>query len=199
VGILIIKGKRKGKVTIMKLLGYNGFVKITNKAGGSISMGKFSLKHGRSKDINPMNFSDSTVKSLDIFLAKGVIEVTPIDNVEVAEREDTNVVKKETIKNEKGEKNEHSVFDPATAKKERAIQVNSVEDNSNAIEISFTEVDKAEAMDFLEQHWKKIEKELVNYRSIKRLTYMLSVANEIGMNGNKKYELIEDRIAELKK
>lgn len=183
----------------MKLHEYNGFVKITNKSGGSISMGKFSLKHGKSREINPISYSESVIKALEIFLARGVIEVTPIDNVEVAEKEDTNVVKKETIKNEKGEKHEHSVFDPATAKKEKAIQVNSIEDNSKAIEVSFNQLDKAEAVDFLEQHWKTIERDLQSYKSVKRLEFMLSVANEIGMNGNKKCELIEDRIAELKK
>lgn len=183
----------------MKLFGYEKHVKVTNKSGGRIAMGKFALSHGNSKEICPMNYSDDVVKALDIFIARGSIEVEPISKIEDAKQEEVNVSKKETIKNDKGETNEHIIFDPES--KSKAIEVISQEIDSKSIEvgeIKESPMTKDEAQNFLEQHWKTIEKQLELIKDEKKLEFILLVANEMGMSGNKKCELVEDRINALK-
>jgi hypothetical protein len=181
----------------MDLRNYKCNVEVKNISGGRIALGRLAIAHNDSKIINPMFFSDDVIGALVFFLAKGAIEIKEVESKKDEKQVESNSVKKETIKNDKGEKREHTVFDPETAKKERAIKVEENNDNGKAIEVG--DLDKTLAIDFLEQHWKKIEKELQDYKSAVKLEFYLSVANEIGMNGNKKYELIEDRIKELKK
>lgn len=180
----------------MKLLGYTNDVKIKNISGGRIALGKFALAHNQYKVINPIDYSEATVKTLDNFLIRNRIEVDFNVNKKEGDKPTTNTVKKETIKNDKGENHEHTVYDPETVKKSKLIEVQNLTDNSKAITIN--KITKEEAQEFLEQHWKKVEKEIAVIGDIGKLEYILSVAVELGMTGNKKYELVEDRIEELR-
>jgi hypothetical protein len=181
----------------MKIVGHKGSINIKNISGGRIAIGRFALSHGKDKTVNPMLFPDNFSVSLERLLAKNAIEVT---KVEIKKKDevtlDSNVVNKTTTKNEKGDEHEHVVYDPDTAKRNKLIEVESLNDNHKAIDVNY--ISKNEAQDFLEQHWKKIEKEVERINDVKKLEFILSVAKELGMDGNKKYELVEDRINSLK-
>jgi hypothetical protein len=180
----------------MKLFGYKNNVDIKNISGGRIAMGKFALAHNDSKVINPQDFGDDIVKALDIFLEKGKIEAKFEAKKKDEAKADSNVVQKESLKNEKGETHEHTVYDPETAKKNKLIEVESLNDTDKAVAVN--SISKEEAEEFLAQHWKKIEKEVEKISDVKKLGKILDVAKELGMDGNKKFELIEDRIENLK-
>lgn len=180
----------------MKLFGFKKNVDIKNISEGRIALGKFALAHNASKVINPIDFSDNTIKDLDILLERGKIEANFDVEAEVKVSKQTDVVKKESLKNESGETHEHTVYDPETAKKNKLIEVESLDNNEKAVAVN--SITKGEAEDFLAQHWKKIEKEVEKISDVKKLEFIFNVSKELGMHGNKKYELVEERINRLK-
>jgi hypothetical protein len=178
----------------MKLVGTNQKIEVINKSKGIVTRGRFSLDAGESRVIETVRFHDDVLKALEKFYLLKAIDLKVADVEKSELKSNSDVVKKESIKNEHGDKHEHTVYDPESAKRERLINVES-HDSGKAIEVGF---DKTDAVDFLEKHWKTIEKELDLVKDMDRLSLLLATAKEIGMEGNKKYELIEDRIASLK-
>lgn len=180
----------------MKLSECKDNVKIKNVSGGRIGLGKLALAHNESKIINPVYYSNSTIESLELFLARKKIEVEFLGDLKENVVVSHSTTKKETLKNEHGDKNEHVVFDPETSKKNKLINVEEITGNDKPITVN--NISRDEAVEFLEQHWKKVEKEVESILDINKLEFILSVAVEIGMEGNKKYELVEERIEALK-
>jgi hypothetical protein len=176
------------------LEGKNKFI-IKNVAKGRMILSSLLLEDGETFEVNPILLTDATKKEIEYFIATGQIEVSIADVKESkeAKKEISDTVVKETTKNDKGETRSHIVYDPETASKNRAIAVESIE-VGKAIE---TDDNKIDLVNFLEKHWKTIEREITNISNIARLEKLLLVADELGMKGNKKYELIKNRIKEL--
>jgi hypothetical protein len=185
----------------MKLVDTNISVKVTNKSEGRIARGRFSLPHKKSQVIETIRYPKDILVALENFHKLDMIDLKEVD-VKKVKKDNKNVVKKESMKNEV-EKHEHTVFSPEDARKERLINVQEVE-QGKAIEVGEIKEDKPamskeDAEEFLGQHWKKIEKEIEQVKDINKVRYLLATANELGMEGNKKHELIENRLEELKK
>jgi hypothetical protein len=168
--------------------------KVINKFEGRVVSGSFSLGPNESREIDPMRAPESLLSDLYVFERRKQVEFElNVKLAKLAKGENVKTVK--TVKNEEGETNEHIVFDPESAKKDKLFAVESIENNEKAVDVNH--ISKEEAQDFLAQHWKKIEKEVELINDAKKLEFILSVAEELGMKGNKKYELVEDRLSKI--
>jgi hypothetical protein len=175
-------------------MNFEGKLTIKNIAYGRLILGVLTLDHEGTFDVDSETLSEQNKKDFEHLIATKQIEIYPADVEESKEVEKaSDVITKESVKNEKGETHSHSVYDPETASKNRAINVEEVQ-TSKAIVV---EENRMDYINFLEKHWKTVEKELENITSVERLKKLLSVAEELGMKGNKKYELIKDRIAKI--
>jgi hypothetical protein len=175
---------------------FKGLVKIKNKSDGRVVSDAFSLGHDDEVTINTQRLPKSVLEDLNIFYVMGAIEVdTNVTLQNVAK--DGNVRVVETLKGEEGkETNEHVVFDPESAKKDRLLKTEIIDNNNKAIKVNA--MNKEDAVDFLGQHWKRIEKDVEAIIDVSKLEYLLSVADELGMTGNKKHEILKGRINELR-
>lgn len=183
----------------MKLVGTDiRAINVLNTANARLAIEAFALGHGESKDIELVLYPESILKGLEIFAVRGDVKITILDDIQAKAKEKSDVVTKTTVKNEKGDLNEHVVYDPAKASTDRLITVSEIEVDTKAVEVSGDTIDREDAERFLEKHWKTVEKELELMTSVANLKKLLVVAEDLGMSGNKKHELIEDRIEALK-
>lgn len=186
----------------MKFTELENTFNVINKSEGRVVADTFSLPSEESKQVNPLRTTESILKKLEIHYKRKNIDVEFDVKVDKKKKGKSGyTVNEKTVKNDKGDENEHTVYNPEKAKKDSMINVESIED-SKAVEVEeTTKVENNFTMDnaksFLNQHWKKIQKEVDSMEDIQRLEFILSVAKELGMNGNKKYELVEERISQL--
>lgn len=162
---------------------------VLNKYEGRVVSGAFSLGHSESRIVDPAQVPQTLLDDLEIFYKRGNIDV----QFDVESSKSTETL---NTKNISTANHEHTVFNGLN-EDSKLINVESIE-NTKALEVGESNADKIEnAKKFLSEHWKTIEKELKRVFEIEDLKLLLSVANDLGMNGNKKYELIEERYKEL--
>lgn len=185
---------------------WNKQFSVKNISKGRVVAGAFSLGYGESRDVDPKRFPESSLKKLMLYKDSGYIEVSNIGTSEKKVKNEADTVRTvETIRNDNGDKREHVVFDPTKKDKaitvksidtDKAVKVESLIDDSPAVEVAYSEIDKIEALEFLSQHWKRVESEVNKVTSKKKLAFYLEVAtqNEVA---DKKIEIIEDRLGQL--
>jgi hypothetical protein len=189
----------------MKKLERNKKFNVKNISGGRIVAGAISIPHLQERVIDPYRVSEEELLKLDIFLSRGHIEISY--ELPVEEDEEYSVKQVETAKNDRGEKNSHTVFDPTAEKKKgifsvenhdtsKSVQSEQLDNQSKAVEVEYSEVDRIEAVEFLSKHWKKVESEVGQIKSLRKLLFLLKVAKEENV-ANKKVEIIDSKLKEL--
>lgn len=163
-------------------------VKIVNTANMRIVTHAFSLAHGQEVIVETRELPEHILKDLNIFHERGHLEFVEVNY----EPEKVKVVKHtETRISETGK--EHTVFKP---QENKLINVEAIDTSGKGINVGFSKMD---AVDLLSKHWKTLEKEVEGIDSLESLKLILATAVELDMEGNKKYELVKDRISKIEK
>jgi hypothetical protein len=176
---------------------------IKNVSGGRYVVGALSIPHLHTETIEPAKYSLNALDRIDAGIRRDELKVNYDVKVESAEE----VLNVEHIKSDETSK-DAVVYNPNKEfKKTKLIEVEAIEsgksvevteglNDSKAIKVE-NNSEIFDAKDFLELHWKKIESELKDMTNKDALKHILSVASQLEIKG-KKFELIEERLAELK-
>lgn len=160
-------------------------VRVINTANARVVSHAFSLPHDKEAILETALLPDDILNDLNIFHARGQIKVVPFEDEtpkKVAIEKHT-----ETIRTANGE---HVIFKP----QDKLINVEAIDTTGKAIDVAFSKMD---AVELLGKHWKTLEKEVANISKLDDLNLILVTARELDMQGNKKYDIIKNRIDEL--
>lgn len=161
-------------------------VKIINKGNSRVVTHAFSLAHDGDVTIDIAEFPEEILNDLNIFHARGQLEFHPVED----EKPKKVLVEKHTevVKTANGK--EHVIFKP----QDKAINVETIDTTGKAIDVAFSKMD---AVELLGKHWKTLEKEVEKINKVDDLKLILATAKELDMEGNKKFDIVKNRIGEL--
>jgi hypothetical protein len=181
---------------------WNSKFVVKNIGEARIVTGSISLSCGNSLLVDPTRYPESVINDLKIFKDRKILEVSNELNL-LSSYTESSPVSIRTTERADGSTNSHFVFDP-----NKAIEVSEIDMNSNikvesltdmdsgAIQVNYSEIDRVEARDMLNQHWKKVESEINKTNSKRKLNLYLDVAISENI-AEKKIEIIKNKISSL--
>jgi hypothetical protein len=168
----------------MDIKSVNGKIHIVNKGYSRIVSQAFGLGHDEEVTLDTRRTPERVLNDLQYFFDGGYIDVEVVEDNKV----DGKIANTENIKTVNGK--EHTVFKPS----DKAINVQEIDTSGKSVQVGFGKID---AVELLEKHWKTLEKEVAKINNIDSLKLVLATAVELDMQGNKKYEIVKERIDEL--
>lgn len=162
-------------------------VKVVNVSHSRIVTHAFSLAHEEKAIIKPTDFDEMILNDLNIFHERGLLEFVPVEDEEIKKKP---LIEKhtETVRTANGK--EHVIFKP----QDKLINVEAIDTTGKAIDVAFSKMD---AVELLGKHWKTLEKEIEKIDKLDDLKLILATAKELDMEGNKKFDIVKNRLGAL--
>ena|SRR5437763_974655 len=161
-------------------------VRVINTANARVVTHSFSLSHNQEAIITVALLPENILNDLNIFHARGQIEFVPMED-EAPKKE---VIEKHTENFISATGKEHVVFKP----KDKLINVETIDTSGKAVDVAFSKMD---AVELLSKHWKTLEKEIEKIDKLDDLKLILATAKELDMEGNKKFDMVNEKIQKL--
>ena len=168
----------------MDIKSVNGKIHIINKGYSRIASQAFGLGHDEEVTVDTRRLPERVLNDLQFFYESGNIDVEVVGEGKT----EKGIANTENVRTANGK--EHTVFKPS----DKAINVQEIDTSGKSVQVGFGKID---AVELLEKHWKTLEKEVAKINNIDNLKLVLATAVELDMQGNKKYEIVKERIEEL--
>lgn len=191
---------------------WNKLFAIKNVSNGIVTIGALMLNHENEKLIDPSKYSAGALERIKLFTERGFLETT--NDTEVLEKfeEYGKIISARDAETAEGYA--HVVFDPESKKEQfkpkrmgviettsietgKAMEVKAIDTSRKATGKVEETFDIEEAKGLLNLHWKTLEKKVAELTNEENLEYILTIAKNMEL-GDKKIEIIEARLAELK-
>jgi len=191
---------------------YNELFKVRNVAGGIVVIGAFKLDDGNERLVNPAKFSTGAIDTIKAYVDRGYLEASNdvADLIKLEEYAD--IVAAVDVKSANGkdftvfgghaEKEQYKpkrtgVIQVSALETGKALEVKSIDTVQKATGVTEEVFDIEEAKELLGLHWKTLEKRVAELTNVTNIEYILTVAKNAEL-GEKKVEILEARLAELK-
>jgi hypothetical protein len=168
----------------MDIKSVKGIIHIKNKGFSRIASQAFGLGHDEEVTVDTRRLPERVVNDLQFFYENGNIDVEVVGE----EKSKKGIANTENVKTANGK--EHTVFKPS----DKAINVQEIDMSGKSVQVGFAKID---AVELLEKHWKTLEKEVAKIDNVDNLKLVLATAVELDMEGNKKYDIVKERIEQL--
>jgi hypothetical protein len=186
-------------------LNWNEKIFIENNLDAVFVAGSIRLEDKGTEIIDPICQPIEVINAIKFQYNRGKIKVTN-DFEEVLELEDMkdrNTSKVHTVNGVDGDTFEHTIYDNNSGmfsvnaiNAGKAMEVFPASSDTGLIEISYNDLDRAEAVIFINQQWKKFESEVNKSTDKRKLLFYLNIANELGAS-EKKVAILSNRLGVL--